>query len=185
MVCTSQHNASHASILLKNLGVEVRSVRVGSRRMQDAKVEVVARVGVHRASMTVRLQDAKVEVVARVGVCRASMTVRLQDTKVEVVARVGVRRASVTVRLGGGGKGAQHPKTLKRLETRGRGKMGIRVHPDARLSVVLKEGKTRKQLLEEERARKLKRIVSAGVVREGSDRKTWRWRWRHPRLRPR
>ena len=29
---------------------------------------------------------------------------------------------------------------LKRLETRGRGKMGIRVHPDSRLSVVLKEG---------------------------------------------
>ena len=68
---------------------------------------------------------------------------------------------------------------LKRLEVRGRGKMGIRVHPDSRLSVVLKEGKTRVQLLEEERARKLKRIVSAGLVREDTPlrnpRSMWTW----------
>ncbi|KAN0126778.1 Ribosomal protein L22/L17 [Russula decolorans] len=71
------------------------------------------------------------------------------------------------------------PKMLKRLETRGRGKMGIRVHPDSRLSVILKEGKTRGQLLEEERARKLKRIVSAGLVREDTPlrnpRSMWSW----------
>lgn len=58
------------------------------------------------------------------------------------------------------------PKQLKRLEPKGRGKFGIRVHPDSKLSVVLKEGKTRAQLMEEERKRKLKRIVSAGLVRE-------------------
>ena len=34
------------------------------------------------------------------------------------------------------------------------------------MSVILKEGKTREQLLAEDRARKLKRIVSAGLVRE-------------------
>jgi large subunit ribosomal protein L22 len=70
-------------------------------------------------------------------------------------------------------------KSYKRLEIRGRGKMGIRVHPDSRLSVVLKEGKTRGELLEEERARKLKRIVSAGLVREDTPlrnpRSMWTW----------
>ena len=58
------------------------------------------------------------------------------------------------------------PRQHKRLEPRGRGKFGIRVHPESRMSVVLKEGKTRLELLEEDRARKLKRIVSAGLVRE-------------------
>ncbi|KAI0068708.1 mitochondrial 50S ribosomal protein L22 [Artomyces pyxidatus] len=58
------------------------------------------------------------------------------------------------------------PRAAKRLEIKGRMKHGIRVHPDSRLSVMLKEGKTRAQLLEEDRARKLKRIVSAGLVRE-------------------
>ena len=58
------------------------------------------------------------------------------------------------------------PRSLKRIEVKGRSKFGIRVHPDSRMSVVLKEGKTRAQLLEAERARKLKRIVSAGLVRE-------------------
>ena len=71
------------------------------------------------------------------------------------------------------------PNMHKRLEPRGRGKMGIRVHPDSRLSVILKEGKTRGQLLEEERTRKLKRIVSAGLVREDTPlrnpRSMWSW----------
>ncbi|KAI0278845.1 mitochondrial 50S ribosomal protein L22 [Russula aff. rugulosa BPL654] len=71
------------------------------------------------------------------------------------------------------------PNMLKRLEPRARGKMGIRVHPDSRLSVILKEGKTRGQLLEEERTRKLKRIVSAGLVREDTPlrnpRSMWSW----------
>ncbi|KAI0005074.1 ribosomal protein L22/L17 [Russula compacta] len=71
------------------------------------------------------------------------------------------------------------PKTYKRLEIKGRGKYGFRVHPDARLSVVLKEGKTRRELLEKERARKLKRIVSAGLVREDkpvrNPRAMWTW----------
>jgi large subunit ribosomal protein L22 len=53
------------------------------------------------------------------------------------------------------------------------------VHPDSRLSVVLKEGKTRAELLEAERTRKLKRIVSAGLVREDkplrNPRSMWTW----------
>ncbi|KAI9513335.1 mitochondrial 50S ribosomal protein L22 [Russula earlei] len=71
------------------------------------------------------------------------------------------------------------PHALKRVEFKGRAKMGIRVHPHSRLSVVLKEGKTRERLLEEERARKLKRIVSAGLAREDqplrNPRSMWVW----------
>lgn len=58
------------------------------------------------------------------------------------------------------------PDVLKRIEPRGRGKYGIREHPDSRLHVILKEGKTRLQLEEEEKQRKLKRIVSASLTRE-------------------
>jgi len=58
------------------------------------------------------------------------------------------------------------PKVLKRIEPKGRGRMGIREHPDSRLHVVLKEGKMRAELAQEERARKLRRIVSAGITRE-------------------
>ena len=57
-------------------------------------------------------------------------------------------------------------KVLKRLEPRARGRYGIREHPDSRLHVILKEGKTRAQLKEEEKQRKLKRIVSAALTRE-------------------
>ena len=54
----------------------------------------------------------------------------------------------------------------KRLDIKGRGRMGVKVHPEAKMSVVLKEGKTvieRKKQVED---RKLKRIVAAGYVRE-------------------
>ncbi len=44
--------------------------------------------------------------------------------------------------------------------------MGVRQHPDSRLNVLLKEGKTKAELAEAERKRKLKRIVSSGLVRE-------------------
>ncbi|KZT74271.1 mitochondrial 50S ribosomal protein L22 [Daedalea quercina L-15889] len=58
------------------------------------------------------------------------------------------------------------PKQLKRVEPKGRARTGIRIHPDSKLTVVLQEGKTKVELLEEERRRKLKRIVSAGLKRE-------------------
>ncbi|KAF9221960.1 ribosomal protein L22 [Gyrodon lividus] len=71
------------------------------------------------------------------------------------------------------------PKQLKRLEPRGRGKFGIRVHPDSRLHVMLRPGKTFEQLQKEKRAMRLKRIVSAGIVREDvplrNPASSWQW----------
>ncbi|KAG2367386.1 ribosomal protein L22/L17 [Suillus spraguei] len=71
------------------------------------------------------------------------------------------------------------PKQLKRLEPRGRGKFGIRVHPDSRMHVILREGKTFEQLRKEQRERRLRRIVSAGLVREDvplrNPARTWQW----------
>ncbi|KAI0327774.1 ribosomal protein L22 [Cubamyces sp. BRFM 1775] len=58
------------------------------------------------------------------------------------------------------------PLQIKRYDMKGRGRAGIKNHPHSRLHVLLKEGKTRAELRDEERARKLKRIVSAGLVRE-------------------
>ncbi|PCH41158.1 mitochondrial 50S ribosomal protein L22 [Wolfiporia cocos MD-104 SS10] len=58
------------------------------------------------------------------------------------------------------------PKVIKRIDIKGRSRFGVREHPDSRLNVVLREGKTRAQLLTEERQRKLKRIVSASITRE-------------------
>ncbi|EMD40823.1 hypothetical protein CERSUDRAFT_111405 [Gelatoporia subvermispora B] len=71
------------------------------------------------------------------------------------------------------------PNVHKRIDIRGRGKFGVKQHPDSKLSVVLKEGKTRAQLMEEERARKLKRIVSAGLNREDIPLRNVnpRWAW--------
>lgn len=58
------------------------------------------------------------------------------------------------------------PNAQKRIEPKGRGRMGVRIHPDSRMTVVLREGKTKVELAREERARKLKRIVSSGITRE-------------------
>ncbi|KAK0453632.1 mitochondrial 50S ribosomal protein L22 [Armillaria borealis] len=54
----------------------------------------------------------------------------------------------------------------KRLEPKGRGHVGIQVHPQAKLSIVLKEGRTLEEQKAKEKAFKLKRIVSAAVTRE-------------------
>ncbi|RDX55482.1 ribosomal protein L22 [Lentinus brumalis] len=58
------------------------------------------------------------------------------------------------------------PRQIKRFDIKGRGRAGIRIHPHSRLHVLLKEGKTRAEVRAEDRERKLKRIVSAGLVRE-------------------
>ncbi|KAL4075868.1 ribosomal protein L22/L17 [Scleroderma citrinum] len=58
------------------------------------------------------------------------------------------------------------PKQLKRVEPRGRGKFGIRVHPDSRMHVILRPGKTYEQVRKEQREMRLRGIVSAGLVRE-------------------
>ncbi|KAH9853611.1 ribosomal protein L22 [Lenzites betulinus] len=71
------------------------------------------------------------------------------------------------------------PHQFKRHDIKGRGRAGIKYHPHSRLHVVLKEGKTRAELRDEERARKLRRIVSAGYVREDvpirNPGSTWAW----------
>ena len=71
------------------------------------------------------------------------------------------------------------PKCIKRFEPRGRGHYGIRVHPDSRLNVVLKEGKTVAEVKAEDRKKKLKRIVSAGYIREDvplrNVKSAWAW----------
>jgi len=54
----------------------------------------------------------------------------------------------------------------KRIDIKGRGRFGVKIHPEAKMSVVLKEGKTVAQLKKQAEDRKLKRIVSAGYVRE-------------------
>jgi large subunit ribosomal protein L22 len=71
------------------------------------------------------------------------------------------------------------PKGASKLEPRGRGHYGIRTHPNSKLHVVLKEGKTLEERKAMERARKLKRIVSAAAVREDKPLRnpapTWGW----------
>jgi len=54
----------------------------------------------------------------------------------------------------------------KRIDIKGRGRVGVKYHPEAKMSVVLKEGKTVTELKRQAEDRKLKRIVSAGYVRE-------------------
>ena len=54
----------------------------------------------------------------------------------------------------------------KRLDIKGRGRHGVRIHPEAKMSVVLREGKTVAERKKQAEDRKLKRIVSAGYVRE-------------------
>ncbi|CAE6440614.1 unnamed protein product [Rhizoctonia solani] len=55
---------------------------------------------------------------------------------------------------------------LQRVDPKGRGRMGRKHHPSARMSIVLKEGKTNAEILERQRKYKLGRIVGAGFVRE-------------------
>ena len=58
------------------------------------------------------------------------------------------------------------PKQLKRIEFKGRSKMGIRQHPDSRLSVILQEGKTLEEKARLLREKKLNKIRSSGLMRE-------------------
>lgn len=69
---------------------------------------------------------------------------------------------------------------IARLDIKGRGRMGIKHHPSARVHFLLKEGKTWEQKLADKRKKELSKIKSAGVVREDGKirRKTvsgWAW----------
>ncbi|TFK55697.1 ribosomal protein L22 [Heliocybe sulcata] len=69
--------------------------------------------------------------------------------------------------------------TQKRVDIKGRGRMGIKIHPDSRMHVVLKEGLTWNEKAEKLRQRRLNRIASAGYVREDvplrNPRPMWAW----------
>ena len=71
------------------------------------------------------------------------------------------------------------PRPPTALEVRGRGHYGTRTHPNSKLCVVLKEGKTIEQQKAEAKKRKLKRIVSAAITREDKPIRnpspTWGW----------
>lgn len=71
---------------------------------------------------------------------------------------------------------------IKRIDIKGRARHGIKEHQQARMHVVLKEGKTRDELLEEKKKKMLGRVMSmgAGVVREDRviiNAPTSGWRW--------
>lgn len=71
-------------------------------------------------------------------------------------------------------------RTIKRIDIKGRARFGIKEHQQARLHVVLKEGKTRAELLEKKKREMLNRVRSAGVVREDRviiNAGTSGWKW--------
>lgn len=71
------------------------------------------------------------------------------------------------------------PNSTKRLEPRGRGHTGVQTHPNSKLTVVLKEGKTVEEKKLEDRERRLRKIVSAAATREDrpirNPSPTWGW----------
>ncbi|KAG6814172.1 hypothetical protein H0H92_000848 [Tricholoma furcatifolium] len=71
------------------------------------------------------------------------------------------------------------PKGQRRLDIKGRGRMGFQTHPNSKLSVVLKEGKTVEEKKLEDRARRIRKIVSAAATREDrpirNPSPTWGW----------
>lgn len=71
-------------------------------------------------------------------------------------------------------------RKIKRIDIKGRARYGIKEHQEARLHFILREGKTRAELLEEKRKAMLSKIRSAGVVREerviiNAPTNGWRW----------
>ncbi|KAJ9115775.1 hypothetical protein QFC24_006883 [Naganishia onofrii] len=71
---------------------------------------------------------------------------------------------------------------IKRIDIKGRARHGIKEHQQARMHVLLKEGKTRDELLEQKQKKLLTRVrnMGAGVVREDRviiNAPTSGWRW--------
>lgn len=71
------------------------------------------------------------------------------------------------------------PRQPGQLEPRGRGHYGIRTHPNSKMTVVLKEGKTLEQQKAEKRKKQLRKVVSAALAREDrpirNPAPTWGW----------
>ncbi|WWC93679.1 hypothetical protein V866_000515 [Kwoniella sp. B9012] len=55
---------------------------------------------------------------------------------------------------------------IARLDIKGRGKYGIKHHPSSKIHVVLREGKTHEEKLQDKFIKDLRKVRSAGVVRE-------------------
>lgn len=55
---------------------------------------------------------------------------------------------------------------VARVDIKGRGRLGIKHHPTARIHFVLREGKTYEEKLAAERKKVLNKVRSAGIVRE-------------------
>ncbi|KAG6821283.1 hypothetical protein H0H93_002393 [Arthromyces matolae] len=86
----------------------------------------------------------------------ASRYKRLNEGKL-VVAEAWVSKGPKVGPMGG-----------KRLEPKGRGRMGVQRHPNSKLTVVLKEGKTVEEKKKEDRDRRIRKIVSASLIRENT-----------------
>lgn len=52
------------------------------------------------------------------------------------------------------------------MDFKGRGRSGLKHHPDSKLTIVLKEGKTVDEKMKKLRERRLKKIKSPGLMRE-------------------
>ncbi|KIJ57100.1 hypothetical protein M422DRAFT_40625 [Sphaerobolus stellatus SS14] len=57
-------------------------------------------------------------------------------------------------------------KVLKRVDIKGRGRTGIKQHPDSKITVILREGKTVEEKAKLLRERKLKKIKHPGYLKE-------------------
>lgn len=55
---------------------------------------------------------------------------------------------------------------LARVDIKGRGRRGIKHHRYSNLHILLNEGETRQEKQEKKKQKVLRRVVSAGVVRE-------------------
>ncbi|WVW85810.1 hypothetical protein I302_107848 [Kwoniella bestiolae CBS 10118] len=55
---------------------------------------------------------------------------------------------------------------IARLDIKGRGKYGIKHHPSSKIHVLLREGKTHEEKLQDRFVKDLRKVRSAGVVRE-------------------
>lgn len=71
------------------------------------------------------------------------------------------------------------PNVIRFIDIKGRGRMGVKHHPHSRMNVILREGKTKAEQAAEDRARKLRKIVSAGLNREDiplrNPKSSWAW----------
>ncbi|EIW67368.1 hypothetical protein TREMEDRAFT_33648, partial [Tremella mesenterica DSM 1558] len=74
----------------------------------------------------------------------------------------GIRRSRMVVAQSWVSKG---PK-IRRIDIKGRARMGVKHHPTARLHILLNEGQTYDQVMARKWDKELNKVRSAGIVRE-------------------